>query len=73
MGKLEKIIYLADHIEEGRRFAGVNKIRALAFRDLDRAIEESTSKMLLYLLKKKLPIYPGTIETRNRFLFGNRK
>lgn len=68
MSKLEKIIYLADHIEEGRNFLGVSKTRRLAFKDLDRAIVETSSQMLSYLLKKGLPIHPGTVETRNYYL-----
>lgn len=68
MSKLEKIIYLADHIEEGRDFPGVGKLRNLAFKNMDRAIFESASSMLRFLLDKKLPIYPETISTRNSFL-----
>jgi len=68
MTTLEKIIYLADHIEEGRAFSGVEKIRRLAFKDLDQAILESTSSKLNYLLSKRLPIHPGTIRTRNYYL-----
>lgn len=68
MSKLEKIIYLADHIEEGRNFPEVKRLRNLAFRNLDRAIFESTSAMLKFLLEKKLPIYLETIRTRNSFI-----
>jgi predicted HD superfamily hydrolase involved in NAD metabolism len=68
MSKLEKIIYLADHIEEGRDFSGVSKIRRLAARDLDAAIIESSSRMLRFLLQKGLPIHPGTVKTRNHYL-----
>ena len=38
MTMLEKIIYLADYIEPTRDFPGVEKIRALAYEDLDRAM-----------------------------------
>ena len=38
MTTLEKIIYLADYIEPTRDFPGVEKIRALAYEDLDRAL-----------------------------------
>lgn len=68
MTRLEKIIYLADHIEEGRNFSGVAKVRRLAQRDLDKAVLESTANMLKMLLAKGLPIHPGTIETRNYYL-----
>lgn len=68
MSQLEKIIYLADHIEEGRDFKGVNKMRDLAFKDLDQAIIVSASNMIGFLLENDLPIHPGTIETRNYYL-----
>ncbi|MFC1637429.1 bis(5'-nucleosyl)-tetraphosphatase (symmetrical) YqeK [Candidatus Margulisiibacteriota bacterium] len=68
MTRLEKIIYLADHIEEGRDFAGVKKARRLADRDLDEAIVLSASSMLRYLLDKGLPVHPGTVQTRNYYL-----
>ncbi len=67
MTKLEKIIYLADHIEEGRNFTGLNKIRRLASKNLDQAIFVSTSNVVKYLLEHGLPIHPGTIETRNYY------
>lgn len=38
MSLLEKIIYTADYIEPNRSFDGVEKLRALAFTDLDAAV-----------------------------------
>jgi predicted HD superfamily hydrolase involved in NAD metabolism len=68
MTKLEKIIYLADHLEEGRSYPGIEKLRQLAAKDLDQAIYASTNIMLQYLLENNLPIHPGTIATRNYYL-----
>jgi len=68
MSKLEKIIYLSDHIEDKRAFPGVKKLRNLAFNDLDRAIFESASSMLRFLLQKKMPIHPETVRTRNNYI-----
>ncbi|MBN3033812.1 MAG: bis(5'-nucleosyl)-tetraphosphatase (symmetrical) YqeK [Candidatus Saganbacteria bacterium] len=73
MTKLDKIIYLADHIEEGRAFTGVDKLRRLAFRDLDRAIYESASAMIRFLVKQGRPIYPPTVVTRNYYLPAGRR
>ncbi|OGC24356.1 hypothetical protein A2291_02385 [candidate division WOR-1 bacterium RIFOXYB2_FULL_42_35] len=70
MTTLEKIIYLADHIEEGRQFKGVNKIRKIAFNNLDRAIVESASNMLKFLTDNSLPVDPRTIKTRNYYLLS---
>lgn len=38
MTTLDKVVYLADFIEPGRRFPGVDAVRALAERDLDGAV-----------------------------------
>ncbi len=38
MSLLEKVIYLADYIEPGRRFDGVEALRELSYRDLDAAM-----------------------------------
>jgi len=70
MTKLEQIIFLADHIEEGRNFGGVAHLRRLAKRDLDQAIIASTANTLKYLLKKGLPIHPAGIKTRNYYLMN---
>lgn len=71
MTTLEKIIYLADHIEEGRKFKGVNKIRKLAFKDLNKAIIVTTTNILKFLIDKSLPIDPRTIRTRNYYLLSS--
>lgn len=68
MSTLSKIIYLADHMEEGRDFKGVEKVRKLAEQDLDLAVAESTGQMIRYLLDSEQPIFEGTIRTRNHFL-----
>ncbi len=38
MTTLDKVVYLADVIEPGRRFPGVERLRDLAWRDLDAAV-----------------------------------
>jgi len=68
MSNLCKVIYLADHIEEGRSFTGVSKIRKLARKSLNAAIVEAANNMLKFLIKNKMPIHPKTIKTRNYYL-----
>ena len=41
MTMLEKIIYLADYIEPGRHFPGVDEVRGMADADLDKALIQS--------------------------------
>ncbi len=65
MGKLEKIIYLADYIEPTRSFEGLETCRELALRDLDAAVLLATANCLLYNIRKSRPIHPITIAAYN--------
>lgn len=68
MTMLEKIVYVADHTEEGRSHAGVRRARMLAEADLDQAIVAISTSMIKYLLGKSLPVHPMTVEVRNYYL-----
>ena len=52
MNLLEKIIYVADYMEPCRNFPGVEKLRELAYTDLDAALKLGL-EMTLELLKKQ--------------------
>lgn len=62
---LEKIIYLADYIEPGRHFPGVEEVRQLAKNDLDQALLRAIQNTILFLMKKNQRIYPDTFHTYN--------
>ena len=68
MTKLEKIIYIADHVEVGRQHKDTDKIRRLAFKNLDQAVIAVATNMLEYLLSKGQTISPGTLVTLNYYL-----
>ncbi|MFH1709479.1 MAG: bis(5'-nucleosyl)-tetraphosphatase (symmetrical) YqeK [bacterium] len=68
MTMLEKMIYVADHIEEGRSHAGVASTRKLAETDIDQAIVAISSSMIKYLSDNDLPIHPMTIEVKDHYL-----
>ena len=65
MSLLDKIIYVADYIEPGRDFPGVQDARAIAWADLDEAVAFETKHTLAHLLAQAQQIYPKTIETYN--------
>lgn len=65
MTLLEKIIYLADYIEPGRNFPGVDEVREVAEVDLDLAIIMAIRNTISFLLKKNQMIYPETFLTYN--------
>lgn len=68
MTTLEKIVFLADYIEPGRQFPGVEEVRKLAEHHLDQAIFQALKQTISYLLTKNSAIYPDTIYTYNYFL-----
>jgi predicted HD superfamily hydrolase involved in NAD metabolism len=65
MTELEKVIYLADYIEPGRQFPGVEKARELAKENFDLAIIFALQGTISFLLKKQQTIYPETFLTYN--------
>ncbi|MDF2673969.1 MAG: hypothetical protein K0R09_2235 [Clostridiales bacterium] len=68
MSLLDKIIYLADVIETGRYFPGVEEIRKIALKDIDNALILACNSTLIYLTKENYLIHPLTIEFRNSLL-----
>lgn len=72
MERLEQIIYVADFIEPGRSFPGVETARELADRSLEEAIAFSTVHTIEHLLEKNVKIYPKAIETYNAWAVEKR-
>jgi predicted HD superfamily hydrolase involved in NAD metabolism len=70
MTEIDKIIYLADHIEPTRDYPGVEKVRALAKTNLDEAIVACIDSMLTFLIQYGKPVCFKTLETRNYYLTG---
>lgn len=68
MTLLEKIIYLADYIEPGRHFPGVEEVRELAGSSLDKALIKSVQNTIMFLVKKGQPVFPATFNTYNDLL-----
>lgn len=68
MTLLDKIIYVADYIEPGRDFPGVQEARELALVDLDEAVIYETKHTLTHLIAQEVPVYPKTLETYNRWV-----
>ncbi len=62
MNLLEKIVYVADYMEPNRKFPGVEKLRELAFSDLDAALKLGLEMTLTQLTEQKREISPETRE-----------
>lgn len=68
MTLLEKILYVADYIEPGRKELPVMaKARALAFTDIDECLYLLLRDALNYLKKRRIPIDPMTENTYNYY------
>ncbi len=65
MTLLDKILYLADYIEETRDFKGVEKARKLAKNDLDRALFYCYDQTLTDLIERGKIIHGDTIAAYN--------
>lgn len=68
MTTLDKIIYVADYIEEGRSFPGVKLARTIAKTNLDDAVSYETKHVLEFLLSQDKVIYPKAILTYNKWV-----
>lgn len=65
MSTLDKIVYMADYIEENRSFDGVKTARKLAERNLDKAMLYGLNASLRDLLHRGKQIHIDTILARN--------
>lgn len=65
MTQIEKIVCLADYMEPGRDFPGVNNIRENAEHSLEKALIEGFDGTIRFLLEKRKRIYPLTLVARN--------
>jgi predicted HD superfamily hydrolase involved in NAD metabolism len=72
MTLLEKIIYLADYIEPGRHFPGVEEVRELAKEDLDKALIKAVQNTIIFLMKKNQTVYPDSFHTYNDLVKNRR-
>ncbi|HUM56656.1 MAG TPA: bis(5'-nucleosyl)-tetraphosphatase (symmetrical) YqeK, partial [Bacillota bacterium] len=64
MSKLEKVIFLADSIEPGRDYPGIEKIRELSNKDLDAACLSAIENTIEYLHRQDINIDPDTEKAR---------
>jgi predicted HD superfamily hydrolase involved in NAD metabolism len=68
MSLLEKIIFVADYIGQGRSFRGVKTARRLAYRNLDDTVRHKLKANLIDLIRKGRPICTDTIDAYNHYM-----
>ncbi|MDW7740027.1 MAG: bis(5'-nucleosyl)-tetraphosphatase (symmetrical) YqeK [Bacillota bacterium] len=72
MSLLEKVVYLADYIEIGRNYKGVEIIREVAFENLDRAMLKAVEIAICSIIERGLLLHPRSVALRNCLLAGLR-
>ena len=65
MTLLEKIMYLADYIEPSRDFPGVDKLRAVCYKDLDECLLMGLEMTIEEMTSMGNPVHHATIEARD--------
>ncbi|MFT9097064.1 bis(5'-nucleosyl)-tetraphosphatase (symmetrical) YqeK [Liquorilactobacillus sp.] len=68
MTTLDKIIYVADYVEDGRIFPDVSLARTLAYNNLNDAVAFETKHTLEYLISINGEVYPDAILTYNKWV-----
>ncbi|GGP12552.1 bis(5'-nucleosyl)-tetraphosphatase (symmetrical) YqeK [Oceanobacillus neutriphilus] len=65
MTKLDKIIFLADYIEPGRSFPGLDDVRAAAKTDLTKACYQAARNTVHFLMERNRTVYPDSFHAYN--------
>ena len=64
MTTLEKILYVADYMEPNRTFDGVERLRELAYSDLDKALLLGVETTIQEMRDRNLPVHRNTLQAQ---------
>ncbi|RIP34189.1 HD domain-containing protein [Staphylococcus gallinarum] len=75
MTKTEKLVFIADYIEPGRKTPGVEEIRDLAYNQgsLDKTIYEISKRTVMYLIGKDINVFDATIACLNYYNYSDER
>lgn len=65
MSTLDKIVFMADFIEPGRKFPGVDVARKITYDNLDKGVGYQLAHTLAFLIQQRKKIYPKTLAAYN--------
>ncbi|HWI55570.1 MAG TPA: bis(5'-nucleosyl)-tetraphosphatase (symmetrical) YqeK [Desulfobacteria bacterium] len=68
MSLVEKIVFIADMIEPGRDFPGVDLLRQAAFDNLNKSVLAGLNSTIRFVLERSMVIHPLSIEARNHLI-----
>ncbi|MFT8322372.1 MAG: bis(5'-nucleosyl)-tetraphosphatase (symmetrical) YqeK [Bacillus sp. (in: firmicutes)] len=67
---LEKIVYLADYIEPGRKFPGVEEVRELTAANFEKGFITSVKNTMNFLITNNRPVFPLTFQMYNSIVMN---
>lgn len=73
MTTLEKLIFVADMVEEGRNYEGVDELRFLFKKDFNECFKQCLKEETLHLMRRGGPIYSLTLDAYDYYVNGNDK
>lgn len=73
MSVLAVVVYLADMLEPGRNFPGIEELRELARQDLDKALLASYIHTIAFLTGKGQLIHPNCVDAYNELLMTRKE
>jgi predicted HD superfamily hydrolase involved in NAD metabolism len=62
MTLLEKVIYMADMVEEGRDFPGVREMRKTARRDINEGLIQAIGECIAHVRRKGRTLHPDSVQ-----------
>ncbi|MCQ9210068.1 bis(5'-nucleosyl)-tetraphosphatase (symmetrical) YqeK [Granulicatella seriolae] len=68
MTPLAKVLFIADFIEDGRSFDGVQQTRQLAKEDIDLAVVDKLKQTLSFLIEEEVVIFPLMVDIYNHWV-----
>jgi predicted HD superfamily hydrolase involved in NAD metabolism len=68
MTLIDQIVFMADYIEDGRDFEGVEQARLITEQNLQKGVTFQMKSTLAYLIAGNKPVFPTTIESYNAWI-----
>jgi predicted HD superfamily hydrolase involved in NAD metabolism len=69
MSVLDKLIYIADKLEPGRDFQGIDELRDLAAKDIIMAFPSVIATVISMVVARKWPLYYNSVASYNQAIF----
>lgn len=73
MSMLDKIVFVADKIDETREYEGVEELRKLAMQDIDTCVLSLLDYAIKKNINKGVLLHPDSILARNQFVLMKMK